>query len=150
MYGLAGGPAICCWWRGKPDRVATVQCSLAHYVRFLAGGAICAALNNAILIMGDWLGYSYTVLIVIAYLVSVSIGYAYHCWITFDEPMTLGGYARFSASIWLGLPLSLVILAIFTDFLSLAMWITGPIMTCLMMIYHYIIARITIGRPARN
>ncbi len=123
---------------------------LAHYAQFLGGGAICAGINNAILIAGDRLGYSYAVLIILAYLVSVSVGYAYHCRITFCEPMSRAGYIRFSASIWLGLPLSLAILAVLSDGLDLAMWLAGPIMTVLMVIYHYAMTSLTIGKLQRQ
>jgi putative flippase GtrA len=109
---------------------------------------ICASINNAILIAGDHVGYSYGPLVVTAYFVSIAVGYAYHCRITFDEPMNLSGYIRFSAGIWLGLPLSLLILAALSDGLNVPMWLAAPLMTGLMVAYHYAIARITIRHPS--
>ena len=123
---------------------------LPHYIQFLGGGVVCATLNNAILIVGDWLGYGYVSLILTGYMASITVGYVYHCCITFDKPMTLQGYTRFSAGIWLGLPLSFVVLLALGELLHLHMWIAAPTMTCVMLVYHYATARIAIGGCARQ
>lgn len=126
----------------------TGRARIAHYAQFLGGSVLCAGINNVILIAGDWLGYGYALLIVVCYAVSGTVGYVYHCRITFGDPMTWAGFARFSAGLWLGLPVSLAILAVLSDVLMLPMWIAGPVMTVMMVAYHYLVSRwtITAGR----
>jgi len=111
---------------------------------FLGGSVLCAGINNVILIAGDWLHMHYTVLLLVCYLTSSSVGYAYHCRITFHQPMTAGGYINFVAGIWLGLPVSLALIAVMVDWLILPMWVAAPVMTLIMFVYHYMVARLAI------
>jgi putative flippase GtrA len=130
--------------------MAAAQPRLARYAQFLGGGVICAALHNLILIVGDWLGYGYLPLVLFGYLVSVTVGYFYHCRITFDEPISWRGYTLFSAGIWLGMPLSFVILLVLGKLLGLPMWVAAPAMTCIMLGYNYSIARLSLNLRANK
>jgi len=113
---------------------------------FMGGSVLCAGINNVILIAGDWLNIHYTVLLMVCYLTSSSVGYAYHCRITFNQPMTAGGYTNFVAGIWLGLPVSLALIAVMVDWLMAPMWVAAPVMTLIMFAYHYMVARLAIMR----
>lgn len=117
----------------------------SRYAQFLGGSVLCSGINNVILIAGDYLGYGYVFLLFLCYAASGSVGYVYHCKITFDDPMTLRGYINFIVGISLGLPVSLAILAILADWMALSMWFAAPTMTVIMFAYHYLIARFTIA-----
>ncbi len=118
----------------------------SHYVRFLGGGIICSIINNIILIAGDYFGFSYLYLIFVCYLTSGTAGYWFHSQITFQNEMTLKGYLCFICGISLGLPISLIILVILCDYVALPMLIAAPVMTVLMIAYHYGAARLAITR----
>ncbi len=115
-----------------------------HHAHFLGGSVLCAGINNLILIAGATLGFGYVPLTFLCYAVSGSVGYVYHCKITFHQPMTVNGYFSFIVSISLGLPVSLCILAVLSDWLAFSMWIAAPVMTVIMFGYHYFVARLTI------
>jgi hypothetical protein len=117
-----------------------------HFAAFFGGSVLCAAINNLILIVGDLLGLHYSLLLVVCHFTSSSLGYVYHCRVTFDQAMHLNGYARFVAGIWLGLPVSLALIALMVDWLDLAMVIAAPGMTVIMFGYHYLVARLAINR----
>ncbi|MEO0464541.1 MAG: GtrA family protein [Pseudomonadota bacterium] len=117
-----------------------------HVATFLGGSVLCAAINNAILIAGDWLNFHYVVLLVICYFTSSSVGYVYHCRITFDQPMNNRGYFNFVTGIWFGLPVSLALIALMVDWLGFPMWVAAPVMTIIMFLYHYLVARLAINK----
>jgi putative flippase GtrA len=119
-----------------------------HYALFLSGSVLCASINNIILIIGDYLGAHYVPLTFLYYLVSSSVGYVWHCRITYRDVMTIAGYWQFVLGISLGLPLSLMILALLTDWLGSPMWFASPVMTALMLVFNYKVARFAILRPA--
>ncbi len=120
------------------------QLQNARLAPFLGGSILCAGINNVILIAGEFMGFGYFLLTFICYATSGSVGYLYHCKITFDQPMTVSGYINFIATLSLGLPVSLMLLAIMVDGLNLPMWFAAPAMTLIMFVYHYFIARLTI------
>lgn len=115
-----------------------------HLAVFLGGSMLCAGINNAILIAGDWLSVHYAVLLVVCYFTSSSVGYVYHSRITFNRTMSGGGYANFVAGVWLGLPVSYALIALMTDWLGWPMGIAAPVMTLIMFAYHYGVARLAI------
>lgn len=115
-------------------------------VRFLAGSVLCTLINNLILIGGDHLGYGYISLTFAAYMCSATAGYIFHSVVTFESLMSIRGYLSFTAGIWLGLPLALLILGILTSGIALPMSVAAPAMTVLMFAYHYLIARWSITR----
>jgi len=116
----------------------------SQFALFLGGSVLCAGINNVILIAGEWLGYNYVLLTFLCYFVSGSVGYFYHCRITFDKPISWMSYVGFISSLFLGLPLSILLLAIAIEWLVLPMWIAAPAMTMIMFIYHFAIAQLTI------
>ena len=77
----------------------------AEHRRYLAGGAICALLNNVILIGGDRLGVGYAALTGLAFLVTGTLAYFVHSRFTFRRTGLWGSYAMFMTGIALGLPL---------------------------------------------
>lgn len=125
---------------------STAKASATHAATFLAGSVLCAGINNAILIAGDMLNIHYVALLVTCYFASSSVGYVYHCRITFDRPMHLNGYLNFVGGIWLGLPVSLALIAVMVEWLSWPMWIAAPTMTVIMFVYHYGVARLAIAK----
>ena len=117
---------------------------------FLGGSILCAGINNIILIAGDWLRVHYALLLLVCYFTSSSVGYVYHCRITFNQAMSVGGYANFVAGIWLGLPISYGLIALMTDWFGWPMGIAAPVMTLIMFLYHFGVARLTIRMNNRG
>ena len=116
----------------------------AEHGRYLAGGAICAILNNIILIGGDALGFGYGLLTFLTFLITGTVAYRLHCWFTFRKARRWDGYLQFMAGIALGVPVTLLLLALLCSLLGLPMWIAAPVLTVLMLLYNYANARLAI------
>ncbi len=112
--------------------------------RYLVGGAVCAILNNVILIGGDAFGFGYGVLTFLTFLITGTVAYRLHCWFTFREVGRWTGYLQFMAGIALGVPVTLLLLALLCSLLGLPMWIAAPVLTVLMLLYNYANARLAI------
>jgi len=114
--------------------------------RYLIVGAICAVLNNVILIGGDWLGLNYVMLTGLTFVITATPVYWLHCWFTFRHGGNLAGYLIFMSGCAIATPVALLLLAILHSLLGLPMWIAAPVTTVLMIIYNYCNARMAILR----
>src|ERR1700683_3155719 len=75
--------------------------------RYTIVGATVAALNNVVLIGGDWLGIAYPVLVLVAWALGGTLAYGLHARWTFRQRLGGAAYARFMAGAALGVPLSM-------------------------------------------
>lgn len=116
----------------------------SEHGRYLAGGAICALLNNIILIGGDRLGIGYVALILLTFLITGTVAYLFHSRFTFRRDGRWGGYLVFMAGIALGVPVTLALLTLLGPLLGMPMWIAAPLLTLLMLLYNYANARLAI------
>jgi putative flippase GtrA len=116
----------------------------AEHGRYLLGGGLCALLNNVILIGGDRLGYGYGLLTCLTFLITGTVAYRLHCWFTFRRVGRWDGYLQYMAGIALGVPVTLLLLALLCSLLGLPMWIAAPVLTVLMLAYNYANARLAI------
>jgi putative flippase GtrA len=116
--------------------------------RYLLVGGICALIANAILIGFDQLGVNYDVSSVIAFVVTLLIAYAFHTEWTFEADRSVGGLVRYGAAMAMNLPLSIALLFVLVDLLSLKMAIAAPAATVLQTAFNYLVAAALI-RPRR-
>jgi len=117
-----------------------------EHQRYLVGGVICAILNNVILIAGESLGLGYLALTGLTFLITGTVGYFLHCWFTFRRDGVWSSYLVFMTGIALGIPVTLLLLVVLRSLLGLPMWIAGPVLTVLMILYNYFNARLAITR----
>lgn len=115
-------------------------------VRYLVGGALCAILNNLILIAGSYLGFGYVGLAVAGYAITGTFGYVFQSLITFRRQLRWSSYSLFMSGSLLGLIASIAILYVLCTLLSLPMWIAAPLLTGVMLIYNYISAKFSTMR----
>ena len=123
-------------------------------VRYLAIGGSVAALNNVVLIGGDRLGISYPVLVLLTWVIGGSVAFALHSHITFRSAPSWASFLQFMGGVAIGIPLSLLFLALCVTWLKLPMWIAAPLATVAMFLYNYLNARTAIlwrwGKSAKN
>ncbi len=117
-------------------------------LRYLVVGGLCAALNNAILIAGAYLGLHFAVSLALSFCAVVVFGYAAQSQITFGEPHTLRGLGRYAAAMLANLPLSFVLLA-GCERLHVPMIVAAPATTAITLVFNYVASRWAIvGRSA--
>jgi putative flippase GtrA len=116
------------------------RCFGYEWIRYLGSGAICALVNNAVLIISDKAGIDYFGLLALSWGITGSIGYALRARLTWM------GYSRFLAGVALGIPMTLACLVLFKSFLHLPMWQAAPATTVVMLFFNYISARLAILR----
>jgi len=108
---------------------------------YLVIGAICIALNNAILIGGDLLGFHYAATVLVCYVLVGAFAFLCHARLTFGRAPTWHGYARFQATQGAGTLVTLAILFLASDVVGLPMWFAAPIATLVMVAYNFLSTR---------
>jgi putative flippase GtrA len=118
-------------------RLPNFRSFVARSARYIAIGAICAIINNVIIIAGDLVHFHYTIGITVAFFVTTPIGYLLHCAFTFNTTPSLQRFARFASGLATAFPLSLLLMAIFCSGLHIPVAIASPITTVLLFIWNY-------------
>lgn len=119
-------------------------------LRYAVNGAICALINNAILIVGDWLGGGHLFLVFLTWLVGGSAGFALHARVSFRAEAGRTGYVQFMAGVALGMPVAYASILLLTVILHLPMTLAAPIATVVMILYNYVNARLAILKTLRS
>lgn len=115
---------------------------------YLSIGALCALLNNVIMIGGDWLGFHYTMLNLLAFCIVNSLGYILHAHATFATTISMGGYIRFMLGCANGFLLSMALFFLFCTIVQWPMAVASPLVTVLLLVYNVCIARwVFVHRP---
>lgn len=114
--------------------------------RYSIGAVVCALLNNVIFIAGADFGWGYGAMISMSWGLTGTIGYAIHTRHTFGLRAGAGGYARFMLGVALGIPAAYLCLWLFHGLIGLPMWWAAPVITLVMLLYNYAVARIAITR----
>jgi putative flippase GtrA len=123
-------------------------------VRYAALGIVCALGHCAVMIAGDFAGYSYVTMTVIAYFCVTPFAYLGHAACTFNEEISVRGFLRFASGVALGFPLSFLSMAIFCSGLGMPVVIAAPATTVVLFLWNYVSAHWAIrgswriGRPA--
>ncbi len=115
-------------------------------LRYVGSAAICALVNNGLLIGADRAGIGYAGLLALSWGITGSLGYALHVRFTFRQAVSWAGYGRFMLGVAMGIPLAFAFLALFKSGLHLPMWAAAPAMTAAMLVYNYAAARFAILR----
>ncbi len=117
--------------------------------RYTIVGAICAALNNVLIIGGDLLGIGYVAMSVAAFVVVTALAYFIHTSWTFRERRSVRGLARFSAGVATGFPLFILLMAILCTGFGMPVAIATPLVTVVLFVWNYALAHWTIMRWGR-
>lgn len=113
----------------------------AASLRYLAIGAGCALLNNAILIGADFAGLHYAAATAITFVTTVPLAYAAHALWTFEARLSWRGLGRFVAGSLSSLVVAALTIAALCGALALPMILAAPLATVAMVIYNFAMAR---------
>ena len=97
-----------------------------------------------VLIAADARGLPLLVGVLLAWLCGGTIGFAWHCRITYARQLDLAAYFRFLAGAMLGIPLAWAAVWLFARALGWPMWLSAPTATALLFGYHWLNARLAI------
>ena len=95
--------------------------------RYTLVGLICAVTNYVIVLGVDALGGHYLLGVFLGFLVVTPMGYALHCLFTFDEPVSIRAFLRFTATVITSYPIAVGLLAILCSGLNLSVAWAYPI-----------------------
>ena len=118
--------------------------------RFLFVGLACALLHNAILIGLDRLSVHYVISSAISFVACVAVGYLLHTRYTFSVAVGLASLWRYTLAMAANLPLSVSLLFVMVDLLSIPVALAAPATTVLLFAWNYLASRWAILRPARS
>jgi putative flippase GtrA len=118
--------------------------------RYLTVGALCAIINNVIMIGGDFIGLHYIIGTLISFVVLTPMGYLLHCRFTFHKPSTWAGFLRFTVGIAAAYPISLGFMVLFCSVLKWPVIVAAPLTTVCLIVYNYISAHWAIVRRWRT
>jgi putative flippase GtrA len=118
--------------------------------RYLIIACFCAASHNVIMIAGDRAGGSYPVMTLASFLILTPTAYVLHTRYTFAERFSVDRLLRYALGTAVGLPLSLLTMAILCTSLKLPVLIAAPIATVILFVWNFASARFSIvGRLRR-
>ena len=103
--------------------------------------AICAAANNAVIILGGLAGGHYLIMTAVAFLIVTPLGYLFHCRFTFAEKRSLRGLFRFWSGSALAFPVSLLTMALLCSGLKLPVTVATPVATVVLFLWNYLSAQ---------
>ena len=119
-----------------------------HGGRYAGGAVLCALVNNVILIGGARLGAPDLAGVLVAWASGGTIGYLWHCRLTFRAAPSWPGYLRFMSGTLLGIPLTWLLIALLRGPLGWPMEAAAPATTVILVVYNYLNARLAIRRKA--
>lgn len=123
----------------------------AKRLRYLAIAGFCAAAHNAIMIAGDHIGVGYLPMTFVSFACVTPVAYALHSRFTFAERISTTRLLRFTLGTAVGLPLSLLVMAILCTVLKLPVVVAAPIATVALFVWNYASAHLAIlGRLRRR
>lgn len=109
--------------------------------RYLVIGAVCAVLNNVILIGGDAAGLHYAACVLLTFVLVLPASYLAHaCW-TFDVPLSWIAFGRFVAGSIASLFVASFAVWTFRGLLLMPMAVAAPLATVAMTAYNFVMTR---------
>jgi putative flippase GtrA len=108
--------------------------------RYILVGATCAALYNAVMILGERAGFDYVSTSFLSLLVVIPAGYLLHAGFTFGSGRSWRAFLRFAGSVLAGFPISLLTVALLSSGVGLPMVIAAPVATLMLFCWNYAIA----------
>jgi putative flippase GtrA len=106
-------------------------------VRYTLVGAICAVLNNILIIGGAFFGVNYVVMSFAAFAFVTTFAYLMHTSFTFREPRSVRGLIRFSSGVATGFPLFIALMAAFCSGLGMSIAVATPLSTILLYVWNF-------------
>ena len=116
--------------------------------RYLVIGAVCAVLNNAILILGDRSGLHYAASLLITFLLVLPASYLAHAWWTFKSPANWAAFGRFLGGSIASLAVASLAVGACRGALALPMVVAAPLATVAMTLYNFAMTRWAVKRRA--
>jgi putative flippase GtrA len=110
-------------------------------LRYVAVGALCALLHNAIMIGADFLGLHYATSLVISYVIVVVVGYVLHVSYTFRAPASASGFVRYAIPMAANFPLTLAAMFVLCDVMTLPVPVAAPLTTVIMFAVNYVFSK---------
>jgi putative flippase GtrA len=118
--------------------------------RYTLVGAICAVVNNILIIGGAFFGINYVVMSFVAFAFVTTFAYLMHTSFTFREQRSVRGLLRFSSGVATGFPLFILLMAIFCTGLGMPVAIATPLSTVVLYVWNYALAHWTIRYQDRD
>jgi len=106
-------------------------------LRYTIVGAVCAATNNAVMILGDLAGGHYVPMSFLSFDIVTPLGYLLHAKFTFRQRLSLRDFLRFASGAAAGFPLYFLALAVLCTGLGLSVIIAVPITTIMLFLWNY-------------
>jgi putative flippase GtrA len=114
--------------------------------RYLAVGAICAVMNNIILIAGDAAGLHYWSAVLLTFVLVVPPSYVAHASWVFGVRASWHAFGRYVAGTLSSLVVAALAVGLLRGALLLPMVVAAPIATLAMVLYNYLMTRWAVYR----
>ncbi len=129
---------------GRSAKAGLPATALLGYVG-IGGG--CALFNNAIAVIGDCAGVNYLATTVSGIVLVTPLAFVLHSLFTFCSPLSLQGFLRFALGIATGSLLSLILMVVLCNWLSMRASLAMPLVTVMLFVWNFFSARWAILRP---
>lgn len=110
-------------------------------VRYAMIGACAALMQNAIMISADHAGYHFMIGNLLSFAVVSSFAFLAHSRFTFRRQYSWIRYLRYMTGLLSGLFIASLLFFLFIKIFELPMLLVAPLVTAIMLIYHYLAAR---------
>ena len=114
--------------------------------RFLVIGALCAALNNALIIGLVWTGFDPLAASLLAFPPVLALGFMLHSLLTFEATMSAAAFWRYALAMAMNFPAWSASLFIFCDLFGAPIAFAAPMTTLLLVVWNFRSARWAFGR----
>ena len=108
---------------------------------------LCLVVHNAIMIGGDRLGLVMPASVGISFVTVVLIGFVLHSRYTFAVTRGAGSLLRYTVAMAANVPLTLVLLWLFTAVLHWPMTVASPVATLVLIVINFFASRWAITSP---
>lgn len=102
---------------------------------------LCASVNVAVMIGGEYAGLSYGLSVLLSYVLCVPIGYSLHTAYTFGSEGRRGGLFAYAFAMAMNLPLAFTTIWLFHSFFGLSMLISALLSTAVSLVYNFLSSR---------
>jgi putative flippase GtrA len=102
---------------------------------------LCLILHNAVLIVGDLLGMTLWLGVLISFIVVASVGYVLHAVFTFRQPMALPRFGKYVLAMSVNIPLAFATTWFWNVFADLPMMFAAPIASACMLALNFALGR---------
>jgi putative flippase GtrA len=118
--------------------------------RYTFVGAICAVLNNILIIDGASFGINYVVMSLVAFAFVTMFAYLMHTSFTFRDRRSVRGLLRYSSGVATGFPLFILLMTALCSGLGISVAVATPLSTVLLYLWNFVLAHWTIRYQDRH